>query len=121
MAALRQFASVLDDRARRAAAAHAARAELARRHFSEFVKQCWRVVEGSKPLEWTPYHQGLCEELQALAEGWFAARGVASPRQLERVVAQWERHGLGFEEGEVLVQNEAFNLVPGMFKSTIVM
>lgn len=94
---------------------------LCERNFGRYCQEAWHVLEGAKPLEWTPFHQGLCDELQFLAEGWLAARGVANREQLLRVMATWERHGLMYEEGEVLVQNECFNLAPGTLKSTIIM
>src|SRR5215210_9211218 len=44
------------------------RAELARRSFSEFVRQAWPLVE-PRPLVWSWYLDLLCAELEALVRG----------------------------------------------------
>lgn len=109
------------DIALRARLLKAAKSEKARRSFADFFQQGFHVVEGSTILEWTPALKGICDDLQALFEGWLVANGRGTAAMRDRVIAHWTRHGLTFEEGQVLVQNEIFNLAPGTLKSTIAM
>lgn len=97
-----------------------ARAEKAKRRFAEFVDQGWHVLEGGQ-LEWNVYILALCEHLQALFEGWLVANGKANARQRANVIAHWQRQGLTFREGHLLVQNMVINMPPGTLKSRILM
>lgn len=108
-------------RANRQHKAERAKAELARRSFAAFFRQQWHVSKGSEALEWTPFLEGICDEIQFLLEGWLVANGRGNRRQRERVIATWSRLGLSYEEGCMLVQNEIFNLAPGTLKSSIIM
>jgi hypothetical protein len=43
-----------------------AKAELARRHFHQFVKLAWDVTNPGRPLMWGSYLQAICDHLQAV-------------------------------------------------------
>jgi hypothetical protein len=116
----------------RIVAAKAARAEKARRikrrraaldSFAEFVRQAVAagVVPGVAKLDWAPHLEQICREMQALLEGWLVAYDRSTSRQIERVDATWDRHGLDRGPEELLVQNWVGNLPPGTFKSSIVL
>ncbi len=75
-------------------------AELARRDFSEFVRQAWHVVEPGVELEWNWHHQALCDNLQAFLEGWITTHRKNVP---------------------LFVQNTAWNVPPATLKSKIIM
>lgn len=47
----------------------AAQIELCNRHFAEFVKQAWHIVEPSTPLKWGWMLDGMSEHLQAISDG----------------------------------------------------
>ena len=78
----------------RAVSADAARAELCRRSFADFVRIFWKCVPGAGTLIWNWHLDVLCEEMQAVAERVFA--------------------GLPAE------QDTVFNVPPGTSKSTII-
>lgn len=109
------------DRARAQKSKARADAEAARRSLAEFFRQWWKANQGTKKLEWTPYLQATCDEVQAQLEGWLVANGRGNPRQRERVIKHWERLGLEYKDGELLVQNSIFNLAPSTLKSTIIL
>ncbi len=98
-------------------------AELARRSFAEFVRQAVTagVVPGLARVEWAPHLDALCDETQAMLEGWLVAHGFGTDEMIARVDAQWVAHGLTRESGELLVQNWIGNVPPGTLKSTIIM
>lgn len=101
--------------------------ELARRRLYHFLRFGWHVLEGGA-LEESWHVEAICDEVQALLEGWLVANGKCDDhgnsmhrRIRKRVVSQWEAHGLTFEEGSLLVQNLIANVPPGSLKSTIIM
>lgn len=91
--------------------------------FAEFVRQAVAagVVPGVAKLDWAPHLDQVCYETQSLLEGWLVAYDRGTSRQIERVDAQWERHGLERAAEELLVQNWVGNLPPGTLKSSIVL
>jgi predicted phage terminase large subunit-like protein len=46
-----------------------ARKALAERHFSEFVKQAWHVLEPNTPLKWGWVMDAICDHLEAVTRG----------------------------------------------------
>ncbi len=103
--------------------ARRARAELARRSLAEMFRQAVSagVIAGLREIEWAPHLDALCSEIQNMLEGWLIANGLGTPRMRQRVIAHWERHGLEFQEGLLLVQNWIAGVPPGTLKSTILM
>lgn len=95
-------------------------AESQRRSLYEFVKGGWNEIEGGD-LEEAWHIEVTCDEVQSLLEGWMVANGKATKRIRDRVIAQWNRLGLKFEEGALLVQNMIVNIPPGTLKSRIIM
>lgn len=68
----------------------AVRAELARRHLAEFVRQAWPVLNPGVPLEWAWYLDAICGHLEAAARGHPAARRLLicqPPNTLKSTVA----------------------------------
>lgn len=110
--------------------AKAARATLARRYLSHFVRQAIAagVVHGIRKVEWGWHLEAFCWVTQMQLEGWLVAYGKGTPEMVERQRRAWERSGAKWEDGlpnpwerYVLVQNELDNLPPGTLKSTIAM
>lgn len=120
--------------------AEAARAELMRRSLYRFMKGGWHVLEGGR-FEDNWHIKAICDETQALLEGWIVAQGpkrdateedmVRYLRMRQAVVLNFLRHGIPYTEeldedgkiigGEMLVQNQVFNLPPISLKSRIIM
>jgi len=119
-----------------------ARAKLARRWLSQFVRQAIDagVVHGIRRVEWGPHLEAVCLHTQLQLEGWLVAHGPdrdsdewtewasRHAAMLERQRAAWMRTGATWEDSQpepwlryVLVQNQLYNLPPSTLKSTIVM
>lgn len=116
----------------RLVAAKIAKAEKGRREkkrraaldsFAEYVRQAVAagVVPGVAKLDWAPHLEQVCHETQSLLEGWLVSYDRGTNAMIERVDAQWERHGLDRKPEELLVQNWVGNLPPGTLKSSIVL
>lgn len=107
-----------------------ARATLAKRWLSHFVRQAIAagVVHGIRKVIWGPHLEAFCLHTQLQLEAWLVAYGYGTAEMVERQREAWERTGAQWEDGlpnpwerYVLMQNTVDNLPPGTLKSTIVM
>ena len=100
------------------------RAALARRtrgSLYEFFKASWHVLEPGVPFEDNWHISAFCFHIQSMLEGWLVANGHGTAEMKQRVRASWERNGLEYVDGELLVQNLIGNLAPITLKSRILM
>lgn len=108
-------------RAERIATAARANAAQMKRSLHRFFKRAWDELDEGEQLEDNWHIKGVCDEVQALLEGWLVANGHGNERMRMRVIRHWYRHGLTYRQGVLLVQNAIFNLPPISLKSKIIM
>lgn len=92
-----------------------AKAEKARRSFSEFVRQGWHVLESQTELEWNWHHDAICDHMQWLFEDWLQAttgRGI-DPTNARGGTRAGKRRAMR-------AHNLLINVPPGSLKSRIV-
>lgn len=97
-------------------------AELARKKFSEFIKQGWDVLEPGEPFDWNWHIELIADHLQAMYEDWRTVqlrKRKRAPKSMPWQQAAWEA-ARALADFEQRIQNLLINVPPGTAKSRII-